>query len=231
MEWILIIIALIAGYYIYKTSQQNSLDPKIERLENSAEEFYPAVIKVAEEDVKEVEKELASVKKVVTKDETISKELLAEIKKFKKGDLSGFMSQHEDADSREKMKLAMYFFVYPSTTTIPGKTRYVSKEGNEKVNLLDRLGIREAKLNVIINFKNNYIRLKERYKHDSGEKRLALAQDYFDYFHARTKINNELIHLEHAIYDKEWSERIYKTETELEIKAEEIVKRFNKQVA
>lgn len=231
MEWILTIIVIIVGYFIYKTIQQNSPDTKIERLENSAEEFYLAVVKEAEDDVRKVEKELVSVKKIVTKDETISKELLAEIKKFKKGDLSNFMTPHEGIDSREKMKLARYFFAYPNSTTIPGKTSYVSSSGTEKSELTRRLGILEAKLNVIKNFKNNYIRLKERHKHDSGEKRLALAQDYFDYLHARIEINIELGHLEHAIYDKDWSNRIYETETKLAIKAEEIVKRITKKVA
>lgn len=224
MEWTLLIIALIVGYYIYNSVKQNSPESKIERLENSAEEFYPAVVKEAEEDVKDVEKELASVNKVVTKDETISKELFTEIKKYK-NDFSGFMAQHKGVDS---MKLTKYFLAHPTSTTIHGKTSYVSKSGTEKSELTRRLGILETKLNVIKSFKNNYIRLKEKYKHDSGEKKLALAQDYFDYFYTRTEINNELKHLKHAIYDKEWSNRIYKTETKLEIKAEEIVKRFDK---
>mgnify|MGYP001594336108 CR=1 FL=1 len=56
MELFLIIILIAIGYWIYKSIQQNSPDSKIARLENSAEGFYPAIVKESEDNVKKWEK-------------------------------------------------------------------------------------------------------------------------------------------------------------------------------
>lgn len=226
MEWTLLIIVLIVGYYIYKTNQQNSPDAKIARLEDSAEEFYPGVLKEAEESVRKWEKEFTSVKRVVTEKQTISKKQLAEMKQFK-GNFSGFMEQHKNASSDEKMKF-MKFFIRSNSTVIPRKISFRSESGTEKEEIIKHLEFTRKKLKEIREFRDNYLRLKERHKLDSGTERIALAQDYFDYYYTRKQINSEFDWLNYA--DNKWADEIFEKMRTLEIRAEGIVRRFNRQV-
>lgn len=188
MELSLLIILVAIGYWIWKSIQQNSPESKIDRLESSAEGFYPAVLKEAEEDVKKWEKELGSVKKVVFKKESKS----------------------------------------PMPRVIPERIEYRSESGTEKEKIVKILQKVRTRLKEIREFNDNYLRLKERYKLDSGEVRLALAQDYFDYYYTRKQINSEFDWLNYA--DNKWADEIFEEMRTLEIRAEEIVKRVTKKV-
>lgn len=173
MEWVLLIIILTVGYYVYKTIQQNNPETKIERLEGLADQFYPEVVKEAEKSVGKWYEQLHSIAKGKTKKYTITGQTREDVEKF--------------------------------------------------------VGNTEKRLKEIKDFKDNYIRLKEKNKHESSQIRLALAQDYFDYYYTRTQINNEFKHLDYA--DNDWADRIFEEMKELEIKSEEIVKRLGKQLA
>lgn len=231
MELTLIIILVIVGYYIIRMIQQNSPESKIERLESSAEEFYPALLKEAKEDVKKWEKDLSSVKKVIFKKQTISKKLAEDIKRFK-GSFSEFMDLHKDVPWEENMKLMAFFLIRsksPMPTVIPEKIEYRSESGTKKgeiVNILEKVRIRFKEIK---EFKDNYLRLKERYKLDSGEVRLGLAQDYFDYYYTRKQINSEFNWLNYAL-EKKMADDIFEKMRELEIRSEEIIKRINKKL-
>lgn len=87
----------------------------------------------------------------------------------------------------------------------------------------------QNRLKEIKDFKHNYTRLKERNKHEPNERKLALAQDYFDYYYTRTKINDGFRNLDFV--DNKGADDIFEEMHELDIKAEEIVKRFNNQIA
>lgn len=231
MELSLLIVLVVIGYWIWKSIQQNSPEAKIERLENSAEEFYPAVVKEAEESVKKWEKELGSVKKVVFKKQSISRKLAEEIKRFQ-GTFSEFMELHKDITPDEKMKLMMFFLKRsesPMPIVIPERIKYQSESGTEKEEVVKILEKVRTRLKEIREFKDNYLRLKERYKLDSRDVRLALAQDYFDYFYTRRQINSEFDWLNYA--DNKWADEIFEKMRTLEIRAEEIVKRFDKKLA
>lgn len=228
MELFLIIILVAVGYWIYKAIQQNSPEAKIARLEDSAEEFYPAVVKEAEDSVKKWEKELASVKRVVIEKQTISQKQLTEMKRFK-GNFSGFMEEHKNASSDEKMKF-MKFFLRSNSTVIPREVSFRSESGTEKKEIIKLLEITRNKLKEIREFRDNYLRLKERHKLDSGVERIALAQDYFDYYYTRKQINSEFNWLNYAL-EKNMADDIYEKMRELDIKAEEILKRFDKKLA
>lgn len=222
---------VVAGYWIYKSIQQNSPDSKITRLEDSAEEFYPAVLKETEEDVKRWEKELGSVKKVVFKKQSISKKIADEIRRFK-GTFSEFMELHKDITPDENMKLMMFFLKRsksPMPRIIPERIEYRSDSGTEKEEIIKILEKVRIRLKEIKEFKDSYLRLKERYKLDSGEVRLGLAHDYFDYYYTRKQINSEFNWLNYAL-EKKMADDIYEKMRELDIKAEEIVKRFDKRL-
>lgn len=232
MELFLIILLAAVGYWIYKAIQQNSPNVKIERLENSTEEFYPVVVKEAEDDVKKWEKELGSVKKVVFKKQSISRKLADEIKRFQ-GTFSEFMESHNDINPDENKKL-MIFFLYrsksPMPIVIPERIEYRSESGTEKEKIVNILEKVNAKLKEIREFKDNYLRLKERYKMDSGEVKLALAQDYFNYYFIRNKVNEVFKRLDYST-TKKMDDGIFEAIKELEIRTEEIVKRITKKVA
>lgn len=230
MELSLLIILVVIGYWIWKSIQQNSPESKIDRLESSAEGFYPAVFKEAEEDVKKWEKELGSIKKVVFKKESISEKLADEIKSFK-GTFSEFMELHKNITPDENVKLMMFFLKRsesPMPRVIPERIEYRSESGTEKEKIVKILEKVRTRLKEIKEFNDNYLRLKERYKLDSGEVRLALAQDYFDYYYTRKQINSEFDWLNYA--DNKWADEIFEKMRTLEIRAEEIVKRVTKKV-
>lgn len=232
MELTLIIILVIVGYYFVRMIQQNSPESKIERLETPVIEFYPTVVKEAEDDVKKWEKELGSVKKVVFKKQSISRKLAGEIKRFQ-GTFSEFMELHKDITPDENKKL-MLFFLYrsksPMPIVIPERIEYQSESGTEKEKIVKILEKVNTRLKEIREFKDNYLRLKERHKLDSGEVRLALAQDYFDYYFIRNQINEVFKRLNYSP-TKEIDDNIFETMKELEIRSEEIVNRFKKKLA
>lgn len=83
-----------------------------------------------------------------------------------------------------------------------------------------------SNLQQITEVKQNYISLKEKNKFNSDKKKLELAQDYYDYFRIRDRINDEFRSLDFV----DDIDEVFKEIRELEVQGEVIVKRLAKQV-